>query len=61
MNICKAVGLKINNLLTEKQPTLYKLEQNSGILHGIMMCVINAKGIKISPLKPLFKFHKALI
>lgn len=43
MNICKAVGLKINNLLTEKQPTLYKLEQNSGILHGIMMCVINER------------------
>lgn len=34
MNICKAVGLRISNLLLEKKMTLYRLEQKSGILHG---------------------------
>ncbi len=48
MNICKAVGLRISNLLTEKQMTLYKLEQNSGILHGTMMCIINERNKNIT-------------
>jgi len=30
--LCKAVGLRISNLLNEKNMTLYRLEQNSGIL-----------------------------
>ncbi|MGN0960571.1 MAG: helix-turn-helix domain-containing protein [Christensenellales bacterium] len=48
MNICKAVGLRISNLLTEKDMTLYRLEQNSGILHGTMMCIINERNKNVT-------------
>lgn len=48
MNICKAVGLRISNLLNEKNMTLYRLEQNSGILHGTMMCIMNERNKNIT-------------
>lgn len=48
MNICKAVGLRIGNLLAERKMTLYRLEQNSGILHGTMMCIINERNKNIT-------------
>ena len=48
MNICKAVGLRIGKLLAEKNMTLYRLEQNSGILHGTMMCIINERNKNIT-------------
>ncbi len=48
MNICKAVGLRISYLLNEKNMTLYKLEQNSGILHGTMMCIMNERNKNIT-------------
>ena len=48
MNICKAVGLRISNLLAEKKMTLYRLEQNSGILHGTMMCIMNERNKNIT-------------
>ena len=48
MNICKAVGLRISNLLAEKNMTLYRLEQNSGILHGTMMCIMNERNKNIT-------------
>lgn len=48
MNICKAVGLHISYLLNEKNMTLYKLEQNSGILHGTMMCIMNERNKNIT-------------
>ena len=48
MNICKAVGLRIGNLLAEKKITLYRLEQNSGILHGTMMCIINERNKNVT-------------
>lgn len=48
MNICKAVGLRISNLLNEKGITLYRLEQNSGILHGTMMCIMNERNKNIT-------------
>ena len=48
MNICKAVGLRISNLLAEKNMTLYRFEQNSGILHGTMMCIMNERNKNIT-------------
>ncbi len=48
MNICKAVGLRISNLLIQKNMTLYRLEQKSGILHGTMMCIMNERNKNIT-------------
>ena len=48
MNICKAVGLRISKLLVEKNMTLYRLEQNSGILHGTMMCIMNERNKNVT-------------
>lgn len=48
MNICKAVGLRICNLLQEKKISLYRLEQKSGILHGTMMCIMNERNKNIT-------------
>ncbi len=48
MNICKALGLRISNLLIEKNITLYRLEQKAGILHGTMMCIINERNKNVT-------------
>ena len=48
MNICKAVGLRISNLLLEKKMTLYRLEQKSSILHGTMMCIMNERNKNVT-------------
>lgn len=48
MNICRAVGLRISDLLIKKKMTLYRLEQNSGILHGTMMCIMNERNKNIT-------------
>ena len=36
MKLNEAVAIRINELLKEKNMTRYRLEQNSGILHGSM-------------------------
>lgn len=43
MTVNKAVALRISNLLREKNITQYRLEQNSGIAHGSMACIMNEK------------------
>lgn len=48
MNICKAVGMRISNLLIQKNMTLYRLEQNSGILHGTMMCIMTERNKNVT-------------
>ena len=48
MTICDAVRLRVTSLLTEKNMTLYRLEQNSGILHGSMMCIMNGRNKNIT-------------
>ena len=48
MNICKAVGIRISKLLAQKNMTLYRLEQNSGILHGTMMCIMNERNKNVT-------------
>lgn len=63
MTVNNAVALRITNLLKEKNMTQYRLEQESGIQHGSMQCIMNgrnktvtlstvimlAKGFKMSP------------
>ena len=48
MNIFKAVGLRISKLLAKKNMSLYRLKQNSGILHGTMMCIMNERNKNVT-------------
>lgn len=43
MVVNKAVALRISKLLQEKGMTQYRLEKNSGILHGTMACIMGEK------------------
>ena len=43
MNTCEAVAKRIKQLLKEKKMTQYRLEQNSGIQHGSMDCILKGK------------------
>lgn len=57
MNTCKAVSLRVGKLLTERNISLYKLEQESGILHGTMMCIMNGRNKNIT-LKTVMQIAK---
>ena len=43
MTVSEAVAKRIFKLLNEKQITQYRLEQNSGIQHGSMQCIVNGR------------------
>lgn len=43
MTVNNAVAMRIFNLLNEKGMTQYRLEQNSGILHGSLQCIMNGR------------------
>ena len=43
MTVNEAVAKRIFKLLNEKQITQYRLEQNSGIQHGSMQCIVNGR------------------
>ncbi len=43
MTVNDAVAKRISKLLAEKGLTQYKLEQNSGIAHGSMQCIMNGR------------------
>ena len=43
MTVCDAVAKRILKLLSEKGITQYRLEQNSGIAHGSMQCIMNGR------------------
>ena len=47
-NTSQAVVKRIKTLLIEKNITLYRLERNSGILHGTMSSIMSGKTKKIS-------------
>ncbi len=47
VTLSQAVAKRIKNLLKEKNITQYRLEQNSGILHGTMQCIMNGRTSKI--------------
>lgn len=48
MNICRAVAFRISKLLKEKDMTLYRLEQNSGVFHGTMMCIMGERNKNVT-------------
>lgn len=43
MFVNKAVALRISKLLKEHNITQYRLEQNFGIQHGSMACIMNER------------------
>ena len=43
MTVSEAVAKRISRLLIEKGMTQYRLEQNSGIQHGSMQCIMNGR------------------
>lgn len=43
MTVNDAVAKRISALLSEKNMTQYRLEQNSGIQHGSMACIMNGR------------------
>lgn len=48
MTLAEAVKKRINQLLVEKNMTLYALETRSGILYGTMMCLMNGRSKNIT-------------
>ena len=48
MNLCQATALRIYEYLEKQKITLYRLEQNSGICHGTMYCILNNENKNIS-------------
>ena len=50
MTVCQAVAKRINQILTERKMTQYRLEQNAGIQHGTMNGIMSArnKGIELN-------------
>ena len=64
MTVNKAVTIRIRKLLNEKKMTQYRLEQNSGILHGSMACIMNDrnKTVTLSTVIMLARgFHMTLL
>ncbi len=43
MTVNDAVAKRISKLLKEKGISQYRLEQNSGIQHGSMQCIMNGR------------------
>ena len=43
MTVNDAVAKRVSALLREKGMTQYRLEQNSGIQHGSMQCIMNGR------------------
>ena len=43
MTVNDAVALRISKLLIEKNMSQYRLEQESGIHHGSMQCIMNGR------------------
>ena len=43
MTVNNAVAERISKLLKEKNMSQYRLEQNSGIQHGSMQCIMNGR------------------
>lgn len=43
MTVCDAVARRVEALLVKMNMSLYRLEQNSGIQHGSMECIIKRR------------------
>ena len=64
MTVNNAVAKRISALLKEKNITLYRLEQESGILHVSMQCIMNGrnKTVTLSTVMMIANgFHMSLI
>ena len=48
MTVNEAVVIRIKKLLDEKQMSQYRLEQNAGIVHGSMQCIMNNRNKNIT-------------
>ena len=57
MNLNKAVAMRISQLLKDKKISQYRLEQNSGILHGTMSNILSEKNETVT-LTTIFKLAK---
>lgn len=63
MTVNDAVAKRISKLLREKEMSQYRLEQESGIQHGSMQCIMNSrnKTVTLSTVILLAKgFHMSL-
>ena len=63
MTVNDAVAQRISKLLREKDMSQYRLEQESGIQHGSMQCIMNGrnKTVTLSTVILLAKgFHMSL-
>ena len=64
MTVNNAVAKRIEQLLNEKKITQYRLEQNSGIQHGSMQCIMNGrnKTVTLSTVMMIANgFHMSLV
>jgi len=57
MNLNRAVAMRITQLLKEKEITQYKLEKESGLLHGTVSNIMAEKN-KTVTLTTIFKLAK---
>ncbi len=57
MTVNDAIAYRIARLLQEKEITQYKLEQNSGIQHGSMQCIMNGRN-KTVTLSTVYKLAR---
>lgn len=48
LTVNDAVAKRISDLLKEKGMTQYRLEQNSGIQHGSMQCIMNGRNKNVT-------------
>ena len=57
MKIGQAVALRIKELLSQKNMTIYKLEKESGVLHGTMSCILygRTKNVTLSTIIQISK------
>ena len=63
MTVNDAVAKRISKLLQEKNMSQYRLEQESGIQHGSMQCIMNGrnKTVTLSTVMLIAKgFHMSL-
>ncbi len=64
MTVNDAVAKRITKLLKKKSMTQYRLEQDSGIQHGSMQCIMNGrnKTVTLSTIMMLARgFHITLL
>ena len=57
MTVNDAIAYRIARLLQEKEITQYKFEQNSGIQHGSMQCIMNGRN-KTVTLSTVYKLAR---